>query len=61
MNEFLAGVTLCLLVLLRVCAGTCVCVPVNEPYRAEAGGPHHSFTRSFYGHSESPRKPSVCV
>ena len=39
----------------------CVCVSVNEPYRAEAGGPHHSFTRSFYSHSESPRKPSVCV
>lgn len=65
MNEFLAGVTLCLFVRLcecvRACACLYACVSVNEPYRAEMGGPHHSFTRSFYSHSESPRKPSVCV
>lgn len=35
MNEFLAGVTLCLSV--HLCG--CVCMSVNEPFRAKAGGP----------------------
>lgn len=39
----------------------CVSVLVCFNYWTEATDPHHSFTRSFYSHSEFQRKPSVCV